>query len=208
MRSIGTHSGDAGVRVTRIILEIGRKQRFRGLAQILIMVPFIASERSGALIKTQRTMKTIIVMTSLAILPPALDVAVLDAAAPVTVAETASAETPAELREPWAPSADIAEDEREYNIILELPGFAKSDFDVSVENGWIHVSGERQMPDETNGRLFNRIERKLGDFERRFRVPEDADATTISAEYRDGLLTVRIAKDPDAGQRRIEVEFK
>ena len=151
-------------------------------------------------------MKTIIVMTSLAILHPTLDVAALEASAPLAVAEATSTPATEELREPWSPSADVAEDEREYNIILELPGFAKSDFDVSVESGWIHVTGERRMPEETNGRLFNRIERRLGDFERKFRVPEDADASSISAEYRDGLLTLKIAKDPDAGQKRIEVE--
>ncbi len=146
-------------------------------------------------------------MTSLAILHPTLDLVALDAPAPQSVAETASAEALEELREPREPSADVAEDEREYNIILELPGFAKGDFDVSVESGWLHVSGERRMPEEKDGLLFNRIERKLGEFERKFRMPEDADAASISAVYRDGLLTLKIAKDPDAGQKRIGVEF-
>lgn len=152
-------------------------------------------------------MKTIIVMTSLAILHPTVDVLALDASTPQGVAEAASAQPSEELREPWSPSADVAEDEREYSIILELPGFSKSDFDVCVENGWICVSGERRMPEEKDGRLFNRIERRLGDFERKFRVPENADASSILAEYRNGLLTLKIAKDPEAGQQRIEVEF-
>ena len=210
LRIIVTPGVVASASGARGFAETDRNRRFRALAWILIVWP--SSRRNGPAHRSrhilQEHMKTIIVMTSLAILHPSMDAVALDASSHQAIAETASAQPSEELREPWRPSADVAEDEREYSIILELPGFSRGDFDVSVENGWIYVSGERQMPDEKDGRLFNRIERKLGEFERKFRLPEDADAASISARYSDGLLTVKVAKDPNAGRKRIEIQFK
>lgn len=152
-------------------------------------------------------MKTIIVMTSLAIFHPNLDAPASDVDRRSHVAASSFSEAPETLREPWSPPADVAEDESGYSIILELPGLARDDFDVSVQDGWIRVTGERLMPEETNGRLFNRIERRIGVFNRKFRVPADADESTVAAEYRDGLLTVNVAKDSERLARKVEIAF-
>ena len=107
----------------------------------------------------------------------------------------------------WMPSADIIEDESEYSIVLELPGFKKSDFDVRVEDGWLNISGERPQPTDKEGRTYNRIERAVGPFKREFRVPKDADADHISAIYRDGLLCVQLPRLEHAKPRKIAVKI-
>ena len=106
----------------------------------------------------------------------------------------------------WLPVADVMEDDKEYGIILELPGIKKSDVNVRVEDGWLKISGERPKPEEKEGRVFNRIERATGSFQREFRIPEDADTESVAAKYRDGLLMVAIAKREEAKPRRIDVK--
>ena len=152
-------------------------------------------------------MKTIIVMTSLAVLQPTLDVAAASVPKPESVAESEPSKAADQQLETWTPVADVAEDDSQYNIILELPGLARGDFDVQVEDEWIYVSGERAMPEENDGKLYNRIERRIGVFERKFRVPQDADASSISAHYRDGLLTVTLLKEANSGRKPIAIEF-
>lgn len=106
----------------------------------------------------------------------------------------------------WMPIADVMEDDKEYGIVLELPGVKKADVDVRVEDGWLKISGERPKAEEKEGRGFNRIERATGPFHREFRIPKDADPESVSAKYRDGLLMVAIAKREEAKPRRIEVK--
>ncbi len=106
----------------------------------------------------------------------------------------------------WIPVADVMEDEREYGVVLELPGVKKSDVDVRVEDGWLKISGERSKADEKDGRVFNRLERATGPFHREFRIPKDADAASVAAKYRDGLLMIAIAKREEAKPRRIDVK--
>ncbi len=106
----------------------------------------------------------------------------------------------------WAPLVDIIEDEKEYLIKAELPEVKKEDVKVRVENGVLTITGERSYEKEDKGRKYHRIERAYGSFERSFTVPEDADATKVNAEFKDGVLRVHLAKDEKAKPRAIEVK--
>lgn len=107
----------------------------------------------------------------------------------------------------WLPAADVVEDDKEYGIMLELPGIKKADVDVRVEDGWLKVSGERPKAEEKAGRVFNRIERAWGAFHREFRIPDDADPASVAAKYRDGILMIAIAKREEAKPKRIDVKI-
>jgi HSP20 family protein len=106
----------------------------------------------------------------------------------------------------WAPLVDITEDDTEYVIKAELPEVKKNDVKVRVEDGVLYISGERNLEKEEKGKRYHRIERAYGSFTRTFSLPEDADAQQVKAEFKDGLLSVHVAKDKNARPKSIEVK--
>ncbi|MFN3408471.1 MAG: Hsp20/alpha crystallin family protein [Limisphaerales bacterium] len=106
----------------------------------------------------------------------------------------------------WAPLVDIAEDEKEYLIKVELPEVNKDDVKVTVEGGTLTISGERKAEKEQKGRKFHRVERYYGRFERSFTIPDDAEADNVKAEFKDGVLRVHLAKSEKARPKQIEVK--
>jgi HSP20 family protein len=106
----------------------------------------------------------------------------------------------------WAPLVDVIEDEKEYLIKVELPEVQKDDVKVTVENGTLTISGERKAEKEEKGRKFHRVERYYGRFERTFGIPDDAEAGDVKAEFKDGVLRVRLAKSEKARPKQIEVK--
>jgi HSP20 family protein len=106
----------------------------------------------------------------------------------------------------WTPSVDIVETEKEYLVKAELPEVKKEDVKVSVENGILTVQGERKQEKEEKGKKFHRIERSYGFFERSFTLPDNADETNISAEFKDGILNIHLAKSEKAKPKKIEVK--
>jgi len=106
----------------------------------------------------------------------------------------------------WAPLVDIAEDDKEYLIKVELPEVQKDDVKVTVESGTLTISGERKAEKEEKGRKFHRVERYYGRFERSFSIPDDAEADDVKAEFKDGVLRVHLAKCEKARPKQIEVK--
>ena len=106
----------------------------------------------------------------------------------------------------WAPLVDITEDDKEYLIKAELPEVKKNDVKVRVEDGVLYISGERNFEKEEKGKRYHRIERAYGSFTRSFALPEDADSLQVNAEFKDGILSVRVAKDKNARPKSIEVK--
>ncbi len=106
----------------------------------------------------------------------------------------------------WAPLVDIAEDEKEYLIKVELPEVQKDEVRVTVEGGTLTISGERKAEKELKGRKYHRVERYYGRFERSFTIPDDAEADKVNAEFKDGVLRVRLTKTERAHPKQIEVK--
>ena len=103
----------------------------------------------------------------------------------------------------WSPRADVVETDRDYLLALDLPGIDRDSLDVTLDDGTLKISGERQ-PDSTDGRM-HRIERAHGRFFRSFTLGSDLDDQAIEAHYDDGVLTVRIGKAETIQPRRITV---
>jgi HSP20 family protein len=106
----------------------------------------------------------------------------------------------------WAPLVDVTEDEKAYTIKAELPEVRKEDLKVSVEDGVLTLSGERKFEKEEKGKRYHRVERAYGSFARSFTVPEDADAAKVNAEFKNGVLLVRLEKSERAKPKTIEVQ--
>lgn len=107
----------------------------------------------------------------------------------------------------WAPAVDITEDASEYLIKAELPEVGRDDVKVTVENGMLTLKGERRLEKEESGRKFHRVERAYGSFLRSFHLPEDTDPSKVSAEFKDGVLLIRLPKQETALPRQIEVKI-
>jgi HSP20 family protein len=106
----------------------------------------------------------------------------------------------------WAPSVDIAETPEAFEIKAELPDVKKDDVKVTVEDGELRISGERKQEKEEKGKKFHRVERSYGSFMRSFSLPENVDDSKLSAEYKDGVLNVRLPKTEKAKPKAIAVK--
>ncbi len=107
----------------------------------------------------------------------------------------------------WVPPVDITEDEKGYTINVELPGVKKDDVKVSVEGGVLSITGERKSEKEEKDKKYHRLERTSGSFTRSFAVPEGASSDKISAEFKDGVLSVRLPKDENVKPKLVDVKI-
>ena len=94
----------------------------------------------------------------------------------------------------WTPSVDISETEKEYLIKAALPAVKKEDVEVTYEDGMLTLSGERRKEEEQKGEKFHRVESFYGNFSRSFELPDAVDPETITAEAKEGVLTVHVPK--------------
>ena len=104
------------------------------------------------------------------------------------------------------PAIDVSENENESVIVVELPGVKKEDIKISVENGWLTLSGERksfEAPEITRV-LHREIESKP--FARSIKLPHRVDTDKISAQLENGLLKISLPKAEEVRPRTIEIK--
>ncbi len=106
----------------------------------------------------------------------------------------------------WSPLVDITEDEKEYVVKAEVPEMKKEDIKLNVHDDVLTISGERKYEKEEKGKKYHRVERAYGSFVRSFTMPEDADGTKVSAEYKDGVLNIRLPKRREQTAQKITVK--
>lgn len=107
----------------------------------------------------------------------------------------------------WIPAVDITEDDKEYLIKADLPEMKKEDVHVTFEDGVLTITGERKVEKEEKNRKYHRIEREHGRFLRSFTLPENADAAKIHAEFKEGVLLLRLPKNEKITPKAIEVKI-
>jgi HSP20 family protein len=108
----------------------------------------------------------------------------------------------------WAPRLDLRESKDKVQVKVDLPGLDKKDIHVDLEDGILSIRGSRQAEHEDKDAegTWHRVERSWGSFERQVRLGDGYDAGAVKAEYKDGVLTVSVAKKESAKPRRIEIE--
>jgi HSP20 family protein len=105
----------------------------------------------------------------------------------------------------WVPRADIEEYEDRFELLVDLPGVASNDVDITLEAGVLTLTGERPAMQSDQRFTSSRRERGTGRFHRSFMLPDSVDAGSIRARSRDGVLEVRIPKQAKLLPRKIQV---
>ena len=104
----------------------------------------------------------------------------------------------------WTPAVDILETADQYIVTAEVPGMSRDDLDISVHEGRLTISGERRERIR-QCEQYHRVERGHGGFSRTFQLPVPMDSERITADLRDGVLTVTCPKAANGSARRIQV---
>src|SRR6056297_2200109 len=105
----------------------------------------------------------------------------------------------------WAPSADITENENEYQIMMDIPGMDKKDIKITIQDGRVSVTGERKTEEKEEKADFVRQERYYGSFFRSFKLPEKVKEEDIKATFKDGVLKLLIPKAEVVKPKSIKV---
>lgn len=95
----------------------------------------------------------------------------------------------------FVPRVDIIEEDKVFEVHVAVPGMKKDDFKIDVNDNFLTISGERKYTREKKENNFHSVETQYGTFSRSFTLPENVDATKISAKYLDGILELTIPKD-------------
>lgn len=104
-----------------------------------------------------------------------------------------------------SPSIDLSETDSTVEVRVDLPGIKPDDIDVQLSDHLLTVSGRREEEKEEKGRTFHRVERRHGSFSRSVMLPCAVDESKVDAQYRDGVLTVKLPKTAEARSHRIKV---
>ena len=105
----------------------------------------------------------------------------------------------------WVPALDVQESKDNYTIRVEVPGLKREDIEVSLEDGELTISGERKSETPVEGTEVHRQERFYGKFSRVITLPAAVAADQVKAQYKDGILTVTLAKIEQAKPKQIVV---
>jgi HSP20 family protein len=105
----------------------------------------------------------------------------------------------------WSPAVDIFETDHEVVLEVDLPGVTREGVHVEVNEGILHLRGERKLEKEAKEENYHRVERSYGTFQRSFSLPETVDPEKVTAELRNGVLEVRLGKREQAKPKQIQV---
>ncbi|MCC7417348.1 MAG: Hsp20/alpha crystallin family protein [Acidobacteria bacterium] len=107
----------------------------------------------------------------------------------------------------WIPAVDIYQSsDHELVLTAELPDMSREDIDITVENGTLTLKGEKKLAGDVKEEQFHHIERRYGAFSRSFSLPQTVDVAKVAAEYKNGVLTIRLPLRDEARPRQVKVD--
>lgn len=107
----------------------------------------------------------------------------------------------------WMPPVDIYQTgDHEVVLKAELPDMSREDIDVNIENFVLTIKGEKKVSPDFKEEQLHHAERRYGVFSRSFSLPQTVDTSKVGAEYKNGVLTVRIPLREEARPRSIKVD--
>ena len=108
--------------------------------------------------------------------------------------------------EPMSPDFDVKETKDAFIFKADVPGIEAKNLDVKLAQNRLTVSGSREEEKRQKGDTYYTYERSYGSFSRSFTLPEEVDAEKISADMKDGVLTITVPKLPEAQAKHVEVK--
>lgn len=106
-------------------------------------------------------------------------------------------------RADWTPASDIYESESGFLIAMDLPGIDREALEIDIDDNRLMVKGTRVI----DASKQHRTERPRGKFLRTFSVPGSVDQGKIGAEYKDGVLQIRLPKRSEQKTKRIDIKI-
>jgi HSP20 family protein len=104
------------------------------------------------------------------------------------------------------PSLDLAETALTIEVRMDIPGIEAKDLDIQVSENVLTISGERKEEREEKGKTYHRVERRTGAFSRSVVLPCPVKESAVDAQYRNGILTVRLPKAEESKSKKITVK--
>jgi HSP20 family protein len=105
------------------------------------------------------------------------------------------------------PPVDIFQtSEHELVLKAELPDMSREDIDINIENFVLTIKGEKKVASDVKEEQYHHVERRYGGFSRSFSLPQTVDPSRVSAEYRNGVLSVKLPLRDEARPRSIKVD--
>jgi HSP20 family protein len=106
----------------------------------------------------------------------------------------------------WLPPVDIHEEAEQFALHVDLPGVDPKAVEITADQGVLSIRGKREDTRRESREGYRRVERITGEFQRRFSLPDSADAQHIKAKFVNGVLEVAIPKLAQVQPHRITVE--
>ena len=103
----------------------------------------------------------------------------------------------------WMPAVDVWETENELVLSFDLPGIPEDKISIELDDNVLTVSGERARETQADGDRFYRYERRFGAFSRSVTLPQGVNEDSIKADYRSGVLEIRVPKPEEQKPKRI-----
>ncbi|MDH5307285.1 MAG: Hsp20/alpha crystallin family protein [Myxococcales bacterium] len=105
----------------------------------------------------------------------------------------------------FVPAVDVAEDDKQYSVTVEVPGINKNDVTLEIQDNVLTIRGEKRSEREEKKEQMRYVERSYGSFSRSFTLPSNAKADQVRAAFKDGVLTIEIPKTEEPKARTISI---
>jgi len=104
------------------------------------------------------------------------------------------------------PAVDVSETDTDYHVSVELPGMSKDEVQVTIDQGRLTISGEKKEEHKEERANLLRVERSYGSFTRTIPLPSSVNEEAVEAEFKDGLLTIKLPKTEEARGKKVEIK--
>lgn len=107
----------------------------------------------------------------------------------------------------FSPRIDLSETEKEYTVIVDLPGMDENDIDLTYDRNILSIAGKKEAEKEDKDRYYHRIERYSGQFHRDIPLNEEVDESKIEATFKNGVLEISLPKLEDSTQKKKKISI-
>ena len=108
----------------------------------------------------------------------------------------------------WLPSIDVSETKSDLVIKAELPGMDPKDIDISMNNGFLTIKGEKKQEKEEKEADYHLVERSYGSFTRLVQLPQEVQRDKISASCKNGILKITLPKSEEAKKKEVKIKVE